>query len=77
MINKALHSLTSTYHFIIITSISALLTMPKPLTVWTTINYRKFFKRWEYQTARVQPQRILGYPQEGRHQQEREMTRVL
>jgi len=30
------------------TSISALLTMPKPLTVWITINYGKFFKRWEY-----------------------------
>ena len=26
------------------TSISALLTMPKPLTVWITINCRKFFK---------------------------------
>ena len=33
------------------TSISALLTMPKPLTVWITINYEKFFKRWEYQTT--------------------------
>ena len=32
------------------TSISALLTMPKPLTVWITINCEKFFKRWEYQT---------------------------
>ena len=32
------------------TSISALLTMPKPLTVWITINCGKFFKRWEYQT---------------------------
>ena len=32
------------------TSISALLTMPKPLTVWITINRGKFFKRWEYQT---------------------------
>ena len=31
-------------------SISALLTMPKPLTVWITINCGKFFKRWEYQT---------------------------
>ena len=31
--------------------ISALLTMPKPLTVWTTISCRKFFKRWEYQTT--------------------------
>ena len=32
------------------TSISALLTMPKPLTVWITTNCRKFFKRLEYQT---------------------------
>ena len=32
------------------TSISALLTMPKPLTVWVTINCGKFCKRWEYQT---------------------------
>ena len=31
------------------TSISALLTMPKPLTVWITANCGKFFKRWEYQ----------------------------
>ena len=29
-------------------SISALLTMPKPLTVWITINCGKFFKRWDY-----------------------------
>ena len=29
------------------TSISALLTMPKPLTVWITINCGMFFKRWE------------------------------
>ena len=33
------------------TSIPALLTMPKPLTVWITINCGKFFKRWEYQTT--------------------------
>ena len=41
------------------TSISALLTMPKPLTVWITIKssvenkilYGKFWKRWEYQTT--------------------------
>ena len=33
------------------TSISALLTMPKPLTVWITRNSGKFFKRWEYQTT--------------------------
>ena len=32
------------------TSISALLAMPKPLTVWITINCGKFWKRWEYQT---------------------------
>ena len=32
-------------------SISALLTMPKPLTVWITTNCGKFFKRWEYQTT--------------------------
>ena len=33
------------------TSISALLTMWKPLIVWTTINCGKFWKRWEYQTS--------------------------
>ena len=33
------------------TSTSALLTMPKPLTVWITKNCGKFFKRWEYQTT--------------------------
>ena len=33
------------------TSTSALLTMRKPLTVWITTNYGKFFKRWEYQTT--------------------------
>ena len=32
-------------------AISALLTMPKPLIVWITINWGKFFKRWEYQTT--------------------------
>ena len=32
------------------TSISSLLTMPKPLTVWITTNYGKFFKSLEYQT---------------------------
>ena len=31
------------------TSTSALLTMPKPLTMWTTTNSGKFLKRWEYQ----------------------------
>ena len=33
------------------TSISALLTMPKPLTMWIIINCGKFLKRWEYQTT--------------------------
>ena len=33
------------------TSTSALLTMPKPLTVWITTNCGKFFKRWESQTT--------------------------
>ena len=33
------------------TSISALLTMPKPLTVWITADCGKFWKRWEYQTT--------------------------
>ena len=32
-------------------SISSLLTMPKPLTVWITINCGKFRKRWAYQTT--------------------------
>ena len=33
------------------TSISALLIMPKPLTVWVTRNCGNFWKRWEYQTT--------------------------
>ena len=32
-------------------SISALLIMPKPLTVWITTNCEKFLKIWEYQTT--------------------------
>ena len=32
-------------------TISAFLTMSKPLTVWITINCGKFWKRWEYQTT--------------------------
>ena len=31
---------------------SAVLTMPKPLTGWITKNYGQFFKRWEYQAMR-------------------------
>ena len=30
------------------TSVSALLTTPKPLTLWITVNCGNFFKRWEY-----------------------------
>ena len=33
------------------TSISVLLTIPKPLTVWIIINCGKLWKRWEYQTT--------------------------
>ena len=33
------------------TSTSVLLTTPKPLTVWITTNYGKFWKRWEYHTT--------------------------
>ena len=33
------------------TSTSALLTIPKPLTVWITTNCGKFLKRWEFQTT--------------------------
>ena len=33
------------------TSISALLTTPKPLTMWITINCKEFWMRWEYQTT--------------------------
>ena len=33
------------------TSTSALLTMPKPFTVWFTTNCGKYLKRWEYQTT--------------------------
>ena len=32
-------------------STSALLTTPKPLTMWITTNCGKFLKRWEYQTT--------------------------
>ena len=32
-------------------STSALLTTPKPLTMWITTNYGKLWKRWEYQTT--------------------------
>ena len=34
------------------TSTSALLTIPKLLTVWITANCGKFLTRWKYQTTR-------------------------
>ena len=34
-------------------SISAILTMPKSLTVWITTNYRKFLRKCKYQTLPV------------------------
>ena len=39
------------------TSTSALLTAPKPLTAWNTMNCGKFFKRWEYQTPYLPPEK--------------------
>ena len=30
---------------------SSLLTTPKPLTMWITKNFGKFFKGWKYQTT--------------------------
>ena len=33
------------------TSTSALLTIPKPLAVWITVNCGKFLKKWEYETT--------------------------
>ena len=43
IIQKAREAQKNTY--------SASLTMPKPLTVWITINCGKFCERWEYQTT--------------------------
>ena len=41
------------------TSISALLTMPKPLTVWITTKCGKFLKRWQYQTTDLPPEKSV------------------
>ena len=38
---------------------TALLTMPKHLTVWITTNCGKFFKRWEYQTTDLPPEKSV------------------
>ena len=48
------------------TSISAWLTMPKPLTVWITINCGKFWKRWKYQTTLPASWDILCRPRSNR-----------
>jgi len=39
------------------TSISPLLTMPKPLSAWFTKNCRTFFKGWEYQATFLPPEK--------------------
>ena len=57
------------------TSISALLTMPKPLTVWITINCGKFWKRWEYQTTWPAPWET--YVQVRKQQLELDMNKWL
>ena len=41
------------------TSTSALLTMPKPLTVWITINCGKLLKRRDYQTNLLAPDKSV------------------
>ena len=53
------------------TSTSALLTMPKPLTVWITTNCGKFLKRWEYQT--IWPASWENYMQVKKQQLELDM----
>ena len=40
-------------------SISALLTMPKPLTVWVTTNCGKFFKRWNTKQPDLAPEKSV------------------
>ena len=41
------------------TSISAVLTMPKPLTEWITINCGKFFKRWNTRPPDLPPEKSV------------------
>ena len=41
------------------TSIYALLTMPKFLTVWITMTCGKFFNRWEYQIILLTPEKSV------------------
>ena len=39
------------------TSISASLTMQKPLTVWITTNHGKFVRKWQYHTPYLSPEK--------------------
>ena len=57
------------------TSVSALLTMPKPLTVWITINCGKFLRRWEYQT--IWPASWETYMQVRKQQLELDMEQQI
>ena len=41
------------------TSTSAVLTMPRPLTVWVTMNCGKFVKRWEYRPLYLPPEKSV------------------
>ena len=41
------------------TSTSALLTMSKPLTVWITTNWGKFWKRWESRPPDLPPEKSV------------------
>ena len=41
------------------TSNSALLTMPKPLTVWIKTNRGKFFKRWNTRAPDLPPEKSV------------------
>ena len=69
------------------TSISALLIMPKPLTVWITINCGEFWKRWEYQTTwptswetyiQVRKQQLeLGMDQQTGSKQEKKYVKAV
>ena len=43
---------------------SALLTMPKPLTVYITISCGEFLKRWEYQTPICLLRNLYGQKQQ-------------
>ena len=38
---------------------SALLTMPKPVTIWITTNYGKLFKRWDSRPLYMSPEKSV------------------